>query len=387
MTLMSSEAAIKEALRSVIDPELRRSIVELDMVREIKIGANGVVDVTVSLTTAGCPIKGHFQTSVTEAVAALEGVSHVNVYFDVLDDAQKAALRQKLGRGSLPDGALAQVGAITCVGSGKGGVGKSTLTANLAAALAAEGKQVGILDADVWGYSIPRMYGLGATRPSVSAARKIIPLEAHGVKVMSIGFFVEEDSAVVWRGPMLHKALTQFLQDVEWGAIDHLLIDLPPGTGDVSMTLAQLLPQARFIIVTTPQPTAQKVARRSAEMARKLSLEISGVIENMSGFATPSGERFQIFGQGGGQELADELDVPLLSKVPLTMPLREHADGGVPLVLEDPDDPAAQAIRHAARGLIALTPAAPASLPVLPVQQVPAASASPKPVGMSLPMA
>ncbi len=384
---MSSEAAIRDALRSVIDPELRRSIVELDMVREIKIGAGGVVDVTVSLTTAGCPIRGHFQTSVSEAVSALAGVSHVNVYFDVLDETQKAALRQKLGRGSLPDGALAQVGAVTCIGSGKGGVGKSTLTANLAAALAAEGKRAGVLDADVWGYSIPRMYGLGATRPSVSAERKIIPLQAHGVKVMSIGFFVEEDSAVVWRGPMLHKALTQFLQDVDWGALDHLLIDLPPGTGDVSMTLAQLLPQARFVIVTTPQPTAQKVARRSAEMARKLSLEISGVIENMSGFLTPSGERFQIFGEGGGQELADELDVPLLGKVPLTMPLREHADGGVPLVIEDPDDPAAQAIRQAARGLIALSPAPMASLPVLPVQQVPAASPSPKPVGMSLPMA
>jgi ATP-binding protein involved in chromosome partitioning len=385
---MSSEAAIRDALRSVIDPELRRSIVELDMVREIKISAGGVVDVTVSLTTAGCPIRGHFQTSVSEAVSALAGVSHVNVYFDVLDETQKAALRQKLGRGSLPDGALAQVGEVTCIGSGKGGVGKSTLTANLAAALAAEGKRAGVLDADVWGYSIPRMYGLGATRPSVSAERKIIPLQAHGVKVMSIGFFVEEDSAVVWRGPMLHKALTQFLQDVDWGALDHLLIDLPPGTGDVSMTLAQLLPQARFVIVTTPQPTAQKVARRSAEMARKLSLEISGVIENMSGFLTPSGERFQIFGEGGGQELADELDVPLLGKVPLTMPLREHADGGVPLVIEDPDDPAAQAIRQAARGLIALSPAPMASLPVLPVQQVPAASSpSPKPVGMSLPMA
>ena len=384
---MSSEAAIRDALRSVIDPELRRSIVELDMVREIKIGPGGVVDVTVSLTTAGCPIRGHFQTSVSEAVSALAGVSHVNVYFDVLDETQKAALRQKLGRGSLPDGALAQVGAVTCIGSGKGGVGKSTLTANLAAALAAEGKRAGVLDADVWGYSIPRMYGLGATRPSVSAERKIIPLESHGVKVMSIGFFVEEDSAVVWRGPMLHKALTQFLQDVDWGAIDHLLIDLPPGTGDVSMTLAQLLPQARFVIVTTPQPTAQKVARRSAEMARKLSLEISGVIENMSGFTTPSGERFQIFGEGGGQELADELDVPLLGKVPLTMPLREHADDGVPLVIEDPDDPAAQAIRQAARGLIALSPTPVASLPVLPVQQVPAASSSPKPVGMSLPMA
>lgn len=380
---MSSEAAIRDALKAVIDPELRRSIVELDMVREIKLSSGGVVDVTVSLTTAGCPIRGHFQTSVAEAVSALEGVTHVNVYFDVLDDAQKAALRQKLGRGSLPDGTLAQVSSVVCVGSGKGGVGKSTLTANLAAALAAEGRRVGVLDADVWGYSIPRMYGLGASRPPVSAARKIVPLQSHGVKVMSIGFFVQEDSAVVWRGPMLHKALTQFLQDVEWGALDHLLIDLPPGTGDVSMTLAQLLPQASFLIVTTPQPTAQKVARRAAEMARKLSLQIAGIIENMSGFTTPAGERFQIFGEGGGQELADELDVPLLGKVPLTMPLRQHSDGGVPLVLEDPDDPAAQAIRQAARGLIALSPV---SLPVLPVAQVPAATAS-KPVGMSLPMA
>ena len=272
----------------MIDPELRRSIVELDMVRSIDVSTNGVVDVTVSLTTPGCPIKGHFQTAVTQAVAALEGVSHCNVYFDVLDDNQKAALQQKLGRGSLPDGALAQVANVLCVGSGKGGVGKSTLTANLAAALAGEGKRVGVLDADVWGYSIPRMYGLGATRPPVSAERKILPLEAHGVKVMSIGFFVAEDAAVVWRGPMLHKALTQFLQDVDWGVLDHLLIDLPPGTGDVSMTLAQLLPQAQFAIVTTPQPTAQRVARRSAEMAHKVSLEICGVIENMSGFTTPA---------------------------------------------------------------------------------------------------
>ena len=272
----------------MIDPELHRSIVELDMVRSIEIGGNGVVDVTVSLTTPGCPIKGHFQTAVAEAVAALEGVAHVNVYFDVLDDTQKAALQQKLGRGSLPDGALAQVANVLCIGSGKGGVGKSTLTANLAAALAGEGKRVGVLDADVWGYSIPRMYGLGSTRPPVSAERKILPLDAHGVKVMSIGFFVEEDAAVVWRGPMLHKALTQFLQDVDWGALDFLLIDLPPGTGDVSMTLAQLLPQAQFVIVTTPQATAQKVARRSAEMAHKVSLEIGGVIENMSGFTTPA---------------------------------------------------------------------------------------------------
>ena len=395
MGRVSNETEIRKALEVVIDPELHRSIVELDMVRSIAIGANGVVDVTVSLTTPGCPIKGHFQTAVAEAVVALEGVTHCNVYFDVLDDTQKAALQQKLGRGSLPQGALAQVANVLCIGSGKGGVGKSTLTANLAAALAGEGKKVGVLDADVWGYSIPRMYGLGATRPPVSAERKILPLEAHGVKVMSIGFFLEEDAAVVWRGPMLHKALTQFLQDVDWGALDFLLIDLPPGTGDVSMTLAQLLPQAKFVIVTTPQATAQKVARRSAEMAHKVSLEIGGVIENMSGFTTPSGERFAIFGEGGGKELADELDVPLLGKVPLTMPLREHADSGTPLVIEDSGDPASQAILQAARGLIAM--GAPPVLPVLPLVQV-AAAAAPvapeappaagrKPAGMSLPMA
>jgi ATP-binding protein involved in chromosome partitioning len=385
---------IRKALEVVIDPELHRSIVELDMVRSIEAGENGVVDVTVSLTTPGCPIKGHFQTAVAEAVVALEGVTHCNVYFDVLDDTQKAALRQKLGRGSLPDGALAQVKNVLCIGSGKGGVGKSTLTANLAAALVGEGKRVGVLDADVWGYSIPRMYGLGSTRPPVSAERKIIPLDAHGVKVMSIGFFVEEDAAVVWRGPMLHKALTQFLQDVDWGELDYLLIDLPPGTGDVSMTLAQLLPQAQFLIVTTPQQTAQKVARRAAQMADKVSLEIGGVIENMSGFTTPSGERFAIFGEGGGKELADELDVPLLGRVPLTMPLREHADSGVPLVVADPEDPACQAIHQVARGLIAM---APLEMPVLPLVEVAPAAPAPvgasapedgrKPAGMSLPMA
>jgi ATP-binding protein involved in chromosome partitioning len=381
---------IMKALEAVIDPELRRSIVELEMVRSVEIGSSGVVDVTVSLTTAGCPIRGHFQTAVAQAAGAVEGVAHVNVFFDVLSDAEKAALRERLGRATLPAGALAQVRNVVCVGSGKGGVGKSTLTANLAAALSAEGKRAGVLDADVWGYSIPRMYGLGADRPPVSAQRKIIPFEAHGVKVMSIGFFVEEDAAVVWRGPMLHKALSQFLQDVEWGALDYLLIDLPPGTGDVSMTLAQLLPQAQFVIVTTPQPAAQRVARRSAEMAHKVSLEIAGVIENMAGFTTPAGERYAIFGEGGGEELAQELQVPLLAKIPLTMPLREHADSGVPLVLEDPDDPASQAIRQAARGLVAM---APLELPVLgdatvgngdsPAPPPPSA----KPVGMSLPMA
>jgi ATP-binding protein involved in chromosome partitioning len=373
---------IRDALRVVIDPELRRDIVELEMVRSIDVHENGVVDVMVSLTTAGCPIRSHFQTGVAQAVSGLDGVSHVNVGFDVLSDQEKSALGRKLGRGSLPEGALAQVSNVICVGSGKGGVGKSSVTANLAAALAAEGKRVGVLDADVWGYSQPRMMGLGAERPRVNGERKLVPLTAHdGIKVMSIGFFVEQDAAVVWRGPMLHKALQQFLEDVDWGELDYLLIDLPPGTGDVSMTLAQLLPQAKFLIVTTPQAVAQKVARRSAEMAGKLKLEIAGVIENMSGFVTPNGERYQLFGEGGGQLLAEELEVPLLAKVPLTIALREQSDAGVPIVFSDPDDPAAQALRQGARGLIALSPVE------LPVMQEASPAAAPKPAGMSLPMA
>jgi ATP-binding protein involved in chromosome partitioning len=382
MEKMPTKDQVTEALRAVIDPELRRDIVELGMVRSLDIHSNGVVDVTVSLTTAGCPIRNHFETAVNKAISELDGVIGVNLSFDVLSDTEKQGLQRKLGRGALPEGALAQVSNVICVGSGKGGVGKSSVTANLAAALAADGKQVGVLDADVWGYSQPRMLGAGAQRPKVSGDRKLIPIEVHdGIKVMSIGFFVEQDAAVVWRGPMLHKALQQFLEDVDWGVLDYLLIDLPPGTGDVSMTLAQLLPQAKFLIVTTPQPVAQKVAARSAEMAAKLKLEVCGVIENMSGFVTPSGERFQIFGEGGGQTLATDLDVPLLAKIPLTMALREQSDAGIPLVFSDPDDPAAQALRHGARGLIAMSPIE------LPVMQAPAPAAAPKPAGMSLPMA
>jgi ATP-binding protein involved in chromosome partitioning len=395
---MVSEQDVRTALVAVIDPEIRRSVVELDMVRAVAVDGSGV-EVTIALTVPGCPMKANLEQQVREHVGAVDGVESVAVAFDVMSPEQRTALRQRLS--GAPAGeertlSLEPATRVIAVASGKGGVGKSTLTANLAAALVGEGKRVGVLDADVWGYSIPRMYGLGSTRPPVSAERKIIPLDAHGVKVMSIGFFVEEDAAVVWRGPMLHKALTQFLQDVEWNALDYLLIDLPPGTGDVSMTLAQLLPQAQFLIVTTPQPTAQKVARRAAQMADKVSLEIGGIVENMTAFTTPSGERFAIFGEGGGQELADELDVPLLGKVPLTMPLREHADSGVPLVVEDPEDPAAQAIRQVARGLIAM---APMDLPVLPLVQVGATAAPPppvavpasagerKPAGMSLPMA
>jgi ATP-binding protein involved in chromosome partitioning len=379
---MPSREEIQDALRKVIDPELRKDIVSLGMVRSIEQPEEGRVDVVVSLTTPGCPIRAHFEKAVVESVQAL-GVPTVTVAFDVLSDQEKQGLAQRLGRqGGLPEGALAAVKNVICIGSGKGGVGKSTITANLAATLQVEGHRAAALDADVWGYSIPRMLGVHG-RPMVSAERKILPLDAAGgVKAISIEFFLnEQDQAITWRGPMLHKAIRQFLEDVDWGELDYLLIDLPPGTGDVAMTLAQLLPQARFVIVTTPQPAAQKVAKRAAETAQRFDLEISGVIENMSGFTTPDGERFTIFGEGGGQQLADELDVPLLGKVPLQEELRVSADEGRPLVLEDPDAPAAQAIYHAARGLIAATPQQ------LGVFQAPSGPPVPAVTGTALPMA
>jgi ATP-binding protein involved in chromosome partitioning len=361
---------VQEALKAVIDPELRHDIVSLGMVRNIEVHENGIVDVVVSLTTPGCPIRSHFQTGVAQAVAALEGVREVNVGFDVLSQDEKQSLSQRLGRGGpLPQGSLAQVGNVICVASGKGGVGKSTITANLAAALFAEGKQTAAMDADVWGYSIPRMLGVHG-RPMVSPERKIIPLETHGgIRVISIEFFLDsEDQAITWRGPMLHKAIRQFLEDVDWGKLDYLLIDLPPGTGDVTMTLAQLLPHSKFVIVTTPQAAAQKVARRAAETALRYDIEVLGVVENMYG---------DVFGEGGGQLLADELDVPLLGKVPLTEELRRASDDGRPLVLENPDNPASQALFHAARGIIA---AAPAEIEVLGTPIPPAISGTPLPM-------
>jgi ATP-binding protein involved in chromosome partitioning len=381
---MPTRDQVTDALREVIDPELRKDIVTLEMVRSVEVHPSGDVDVTVSLTTPGCPIRDHFQTAVNQAIRKLDGVAGVNISFDVLSDAEKQRLGQKLGRGSLPEGALAQVKNVICIGSGKGGVGKSSVTANLAAALVGRGKTVGVMDADVWGYSQPRMFGLSGERAKVNASRKIIPLDGpEGVKVVSIGFFIDQDAAVVWRGPMLHKALQQFLEDVDWGELDYLLIDLPPGTGDVSMTLSQLLPDAKFVIVTTPQAVAQKVAKRAADMADKLNLEVVGVIENMAGFTTPTGESFPIFGEGGGRLLAEELDVPLLGQVPLTMSLREQSDGGLPVVLANPQDAAAQALVRIADRVIAMTPVA---LPMMADEPEPVA-ASPKPVGMSLPMA
>jgi ATP-binding protein involved in chromosome partitioning len=379
---MPTREQIEDVLREVIDPELRKDIVSLGMVRSIDIHDERRVDVVVSLTTAGCPIRNHFQTAVADKVRGL-GFTEVGVSFDVLSDQEKQTLSQRLGRGgALPEGALAQVKNVICVASGKGGVGKSTITTNLAAALQVDGHQSAALDADVWGYSIPRMLGVHG-RPRVSAERKILPLDGPaGVKAISIEHFLNErDQAITWRGPMLHKAIRQFLEDVDWGALDYLLIDLPPGTGDVSMTLAQLLPQARVVVVTTPQPAAQKVAARAADTARRFDLELLGVVENMSGFTAPDGQRFTIFGEGGGQQLADDLDVPLLGKVPLQEELRVASDEGRPLVLEDPDAPAAQAIRHAARGIIAATPQE------LAVFQEPSGPPVPQITGTALPMA
>ena len=296
------------------------------------------------------PVRGpHWERGAIGRFGAPRSGGRTHEGFDVLSADEKQTLQQRLGRqGGLPQGALAAVKNVICVGSGKGGVGKSTVTANLAAALQTEGKQAAAMDADVWGYSIPRMLGVHG-RPMVSAERKIIPLETHGgIKAVSIEFFLDaEDQAITWRGPMLHKAIRQFLEDVDWGQLDYLLIDLPPGTGDVTMTLAQLLPYSKFVIVTTPQDAAQKVARRAAETALRYDIELLGVIENMYG---------DVFGEGGGQLLADELDIPLLGKIPLTEGVRRASDEGTPIVLEDPDNPASQAFFHAAQGIIAATP-------------------------------
>jgi len=340
---MPTRDQVLDSLRSVIDPELRRDIVELEMVRSINVHENGVVDVMVSLTTPGCPIRSHFQNGVVQAVNELEGVTGVNVSFDVLSDDEKGALGRKLGRGTLPEGALAQVANVICVGSGKGGVGKSTVTANLAAALAATGKQVGVLDADVYGHSIPHV--LGIRQKPVLVDKMIVPPVKHDLKLMSIGFFLEDNAPVMWRGPMLHRALEQFLSDVHWGALDVLVVDMPPGTGDVAISLGQLLPRAETIVVTTPQPAAQEVASRAGVMAQKTGMRLVGVVENMTG---------DVFGSGGGRRLADELEVPLLGSVSLDPLLRECGDAGEPLMATAPDSKSARELRHVSNQLLAL---------------------------------
>ncbi len=341
---MPSEAAVVEALRPVEDPELHQSIVDLDMVKGVEIDG-GRVAVTVALTVAGCPLQTEIRQRVTDAVQPLDGVESVDIDLTVMSDEQRQALASRL-RQQAPaaaDGKPARVNPFTdartrvlAIASGKGGVGKSSVTTNLAVALAQRGQRVAAVDADVWGFSMPRM--LGIDHAPVVIDDVIIPPEANGVNLISMGFFAREDQPVVWRGPMLHKALEQFLTDVHWDEPDFLVVDMPPGTGDIALSMAQFLPRAEVIIVTTPQPAAQRVAQRAAYMSQKVNLDVIGVIENMSFFRGDDGKQYELFGSGGGGELADQLGVPLLGQVPLVPELRVGADEGRPIVVTNPDD-------------------------------------------------
>jgi ATP-binding protein involved in chromosome partitioning len=334
------------ALERVIDPELRRPVTDLDMVRDIAI-EDGDVAVTIALTVAGCPLRSSFQDQVAEHVGAVEGVASVRLAFDVMSPEEKAALTTKL-RGAVTERtkglSVDRATRVLAIASGKGGVGKSSLTVNLAAALSQLGQQVGVLDADVYGHSIPHL--LGVSQRPVVVDEMIVPPVRGSLKLMSIGFFLEENSPVMWRGPMLHRALEQFLSDVHWGELNTLLVDMPPGTGDVSISLGQLLPRAEAVIVTTPQPLAQEVAVRAALMAQKTNMRLIGVVENMTS---------DVFGEGGGALLAQRIGVPLLGSVPLDARLRESGDRGEPLVEVDPEAEAARAI-HTIAETIQATP-------------------------------
>jgi ATP-binding protein involved in chromosome partitioning len=337
---------ILTALARVIDPELGRPVTELDMVRDVRV-EGGDVAVTIALTVAGCPLRSSFENQVREAVGGLPGVETVGLAFDVMSPEERQALTAKL-RGNVKERtkgiSLDASTRVFAVASGKGGVGKSTLTANLAVAFARLGQRTGILDADVYGHSIPHLLGIHQ-RP-VLVDKMIVPpvREDLQLKLMSIGFFLDGNEPVMWRGPMLHRALEQFLSDVHWGELDTLLVDMPPGTGDVAISLGQLLPRAEAVVVTTPQPLAQEVAARAALMARKTNMRLIGVVENMSG---------DVFGSGGGGALAADLDVPLLGTVPLDPQLREHGDAGEPLVAADSESPAARAIAEIAERIAA----------------------------------
>jgi len=345
---------VREALRSVNDPEIGRPIEDIGMLRDIEVLDGGLVRVHVLITIEGCPLKDRITNDVTEALAPLEGVERVDVALSPMSEEQRASLVASLRGGAAPQQQptffTGSDTTVIAVASGKGGVGKSSVTVNLACALAAEGHRVGVLDADVWGFSVPRM--MGVTGKPVGFNDMILPLESHGVKVISMGFFVPEETPVIWRGPMLHKAIEQFLGDVYWGDLDFLLCDLPPGTGDVSISLASFLPGASMLVVTTPQEAARKVAERAGKMAERTNLRPVGVIENMSWFVCPHcGEHTPIFGQGGGREAAETLGVPLFAQVPLEPALREGGDDGAPIVVTDPDSPAGEALRRAAREL------------------------------------
>jgi ATP-binding protein involved in chromosome partitioning len=349
----SREEAIQAALATVEDPEIHRPITDLGMVKSFNIDEDGLVLVELLLTVQGCPLRDKLRTDITNAVAAVPGVRGVEIDFGVMSPEQRQELQTRLrgGGGAEPVIPFAQPGSRTrvyAIASGKGGVGKSSVTVNLAAALAARGLAVGVVDADIYGHSVPRMLG-AAGRPT-RVEDMIMPPEAHGVKVISIGMFTAENAAVVWRGPMLHRALQQFLADVYWGDLDVLLLDLPPGTGDVAISLAQLLPSAEILVVTTPQLAAAEVAERAGAISLQTHQRLIGVVENMSWLELPTGERMEIFGSGGGAVVAEKLtrtlgaEVPLLGQIPLDTRVREAGDAGLPIVLSEPTTPAAQAI-------------------------------------------
>ena len=353
------EKSIRAALSKVIDPELRKPITELNMVKSISVGDGGCVHVEIYLTTDACPKKTEITERVTAAVTDVPGTGAVSVSLDVMNDEQRTALRKQLrgdqGLSAEPVIPFAQPGSLTrvyAVASGKGGVGKSSVTVNLAAALAARGLSVGLLDADIYGHSIPRM--MGTTDRPTQVESMILPPVAHDVKVISIAQFTQGNAPVIWRGPMLHRALQQFLADVYWGDLDVLLLDLPPGTGDVAISVAQLIPNAEILVVTTPQMAAAEVAERAGVIALQTRQRIVGVVENMSGLVLPDGTTMQIFGEGGGNQVADRLtravgaDVPLLGQIPLDPALVAAGDSGVPLVLSAPDSAAGRELRAVA---------------------------------------
>ncbi|MCR6648159.1 MAG: Mrp/NBP35 family ATP-binding protein [Cellulomonas sp.] len=350
--------AVRAALASVMDPEIRRPITELGMVRSVQV-TDGRAVVGLDLTTSGCPLKDTLTRDVTAAASGVDGVTDVAVELGVMSAEQRAKLRRLLrGTDAEPTIPFAQASSLTkvfAIASGKGGVGKSSITANLAVAMAADGLRVGVVDADIYGFSIPRM--LGVDRPPTKVDDMLLPPVAHDVKVVSIGMFVPPGQPVVWRGPMLHRALQQFLADVFWGDLDVLLLDLPPGTGDIAISVAQLLPGSQIVVVTTPQDAAAEVAERAGSVAVQTRQQIVGVVENMSWLEQADGSRLELFGSGGGTRVAQRLteltggDVPLLGQIPLDVALREGGDEGTPVVLSDPDSPAAAALLQIARSL------------------------------------
>jgi ATP-binding protein involved in chromosome partitioning len=351
--------AVKAALNGVHDPEINRPITELGMVKDVTVAADGTAKVAVWLTVAGCPMRDTITSRVTTAVSAVPGIREVQVELDVMSDAQRTALRQQLrGTTEEPRIPFAEPGSLTrvyCIASGKGGVGKSSVTVNLAVAMADRGLSVGVVDADIYGHSVPGM--LGTTARPTQVEKMIMPPAAHGVKVISIGMFTKDNTPVVWRGPMLHRALQQFLADVFWGDLDVLLLDLPPGTGDIAISVAQLIPNAEILVVTTPQRAAAEVAQRAGSIALQTRQRLIGVVENMSWLEMPDGSRNHLFGSGGGQVVADALtrslgsEVPLLGQIPLDPRLRETGDAGTPLVLADPSSPASVVLRGIAERL------------------------------------